>query len=487
MRIIKPHQTLLVLLSIGLCFALVSFFIPVKEIGSGWFSLKLPSWNLNAPDSTTSISADQLLALNDSLMVQDSAVVTGLDSLIVVRKISTNSIQFPNDDSSPMFGFFESLDSISSGQRVHVMHYGDSQIEVDHCTRTLREKLQEKFGGNGPGLISPLPVTANANIKQNQSENWKRYTAYGYSNKKSPHNRYGVMCAFARFTAERTAEQLTKADSVNAWIELKPYRLSDPHCPIFNQADLFLGNHKTPFRLRARIADSLITDEVIAVSEGMVHKHWNLNSTPSSIKFEFDGRDSPDVYAAALGSAKGVEVSNIALRGNDGLTFSRVNGAEIKGAMEALETKMVILQFGGNALPLLSSDKEVQRYCEDFQAQIKYMRSLSPNSFFLIIGPSDMSTKINGVYQTRPRLEALNDGLKKAAFAEGCAFWDMYQVMGGNGSMINWVKNSPPYAGPDYTHFTKAGAAKIAEVLFEAIVAEYDAWKLAKNPVNPTL
>ncbi len=487
MRIIKPHLTLLVLLSIGLCFALVSILVPVKQIGSGWFSMKLPSWNFSAPDSTTHFSADQLLAQNDSLVVQDSAVVSGVDSLIVVRKITTNSIQFPNDDSSPMFRLFESLDSINEGRRVHIMHYGDSQIEVDHCTRTLREKLQEKFGGNGPGLISPLPITANANIKQSQSENWKRYTSYGHSNKKSPHNRFGVMCSYARFTAEHPAEQLSKADSVKAWIELKPYRLSDPHCPIFNQADLFLGNHKLPFRLRAWVGDSLLSDEIIAVSEGLVHKHWNLSSTPASIKFDFDGRDSPDVYAAALGSKKGVEVSNIALRGNDGLTFSKVNGAEIKGAMEVLETKMVILQFGGNALPLLSSDNEVQRYCDDFQAQIRYMRSLSPNSFFLIIGPSDMSTKINGVYQTRPRLESENEGLKKAAFAEGCAFWDMYQVMGGNGSMIKWVKNSPPYAGPDYTHFTKAGAAKIFEVLFESIVAEYDAWKLAKKPVGAAL
>jgi acetyl/propionyl-CoA carboxylase alpha subunit len=69
--------------------------------------------------------------------------------------------------------------------------------------------------------------------------------------------------------------------------------------------------------------------------------------------------------------------------------------------------------------------------------------------------------------------------MRDAAFAEGCAFWDMYSVMGGKNSMISWVKNNPPYAGPDYTHFTPGGARKVADLLYKSILREYEAWHAA--------
>jgi lysophospholipase L1-like esterase len=53
----------------------------------------------------------------------------------------------------------------------------------------------------------------------------------------------------------------------------------------------------------------------------------------------------------------------------------------------------------------------------------------------------------------------------------------MFSVMGGRNSMLAWVNHSPPYAAPDYTHFTPAGARKMAELLAKAILDEYDAWE----------
>jgi lysophospholipase L1-like esterase len=83
------------------------------------------------------------------------------------------------------------------------------------------------------------------------------------------------------------------------------------------------------------------------------------------------------------------------------------------------------------------------------------------------------------VYQTWPYLENVVAAMRDAAFAEGCAFWDMYSVMGGKNSMISWVKNNPPYAGPDYIHFTPGGARKVADLLYKSILREYEAWHSA--------
>jgi hypothetical protein len=91
----------------------------------------------------------------------------------------------------------------------------------------------------------------------------------------------------------------------------------------------------------------------------------------------------------------------------------------------------------------------------------------------LLIGPADMSTKVNGRLQSYPYLEKTIAGMKEAALENGAAFWDMYQVMGGKNSMIKWVKNSPSLAAPDYIHFTPKGADRIAKTFYESLMIYY--------------
>ena len=70
------------------------------------------------------------------------------------------------------------------------------------------------------------------------------------------------------------------------------------------------------------------------------------------------------------------------------------------------------------------------------------MRKLRPNAQILVIGPSDMSTKIDGLYQSYPLLEYYIEKIKEAVKTENAAYWDIYKAMGGENSMVAWVKNT---------------------------------------------
>jgi len=61
------------------------------------------------------------------------------------------------------------------------------------------------------------------------------------------------------------------------------------------------------------------------------------------------------------------------------------------------------------------------------------------------------------------------------------AYWDMFHVMGGEGSMAQWVKHTPPYAGPDYVHFTFKGAQEIGSDLAKSFTTYYDFYKLRQH------
>jgi len=83
-----------------------------------------------------------------------------------IKKIQP--IEYPQNDSNVLVNFFEYLaDNKIQENVLHILHYGDSQIEGDRITGFIRRKLQNKFGGNGIGLIFPANVTPSPTLKPN--------------------------------------------------------------------------------------------------------------------------------------------------------------------------------------------------------------------------------------------------------------------------------------------------------------------------------
>jgi lysophospholipase L1-like esterase len=151
--------------------------------------------------------------------------------------------------------------------------------------------------------------------------------------------------------------------------------------------------------------------------------------------------------------------------------------ALLKKQFDELNVSLLILQFGGNTVPYVESDEKAESYGKWFGSQIRLLKQLIPGVSILVIGPSDMATKVKNDFETYPYLLPVRNALKKAAFDHGCAFWDLYEVMGGKNSMEVWVNAEPPLAGKDYVHFTPKGARKVAELLHKAIRDEYQKWK----------
>ena len=470
MHVVRPLKTLLFIVVVALICLLISATYPAEGINV--FGTNLRFKNLYATVDTAAIvpamDIDAHLASLDSTANQVS------DSISTYARSETiASLQFAENNASSFISFFEALKNAAQGERVHVFHYGDSQIEGDRMTNIVREKLQSRFGGTGCGLISPLPVAPPSSVILSQSSNWKRHSAYGYDDGKCGHQNFGPMCSFARFTpVNATADS---SDTKEAFIDFRPSSMATARCKQFDEVVLFYGNCTHPCLVTVTADDVSIASHMLSVTPGTESIAFTVPQA-KRLRFTFTSANSPDVYGFSLNSRNGVGMSNIALRGNDGSAFFRVNSGSMQPAFRELNAGLFILQFGGNSVPYLSGRESARKHGASFRTHIQRFKSMHPGASIVVIGPSDMSTSIEGVMQTWPFLDELNQGMKEAAFAEGCAFWDMYSVMGGRNSMINWVNHSPPYAGPDYTHFTPAGARKMAELLSKAILDEYDLW-----------
>ena len=76
------------------------------------------------------------------------------------------------------------------------------------------------------------------------------------------------------------------------------------------------------------------------------------------------------------------------------------------------------------------------------------------------------------------------NALRDTVINNGAAFCNTFEAMGGENSMVAWANMNPPLASPDYIHFSKRGADRIGEMLYESINNYYLLYKLEKNISN---
>lgn len=473
----------------GLLCLLLSSVIPEKGILVGGLKLRFITMEAllgNGPKPEL-IDVQAYLARLDSLQAeQERENRQNLEKAVrTTRKEGLTSIQFRDLDSSPFFPFFEALESAkASGRRLHVLHYGDSQIEMDRMSGYLRQEWQKRFGGNGPGLLPPVPLAPPSNVAISGSSNWSRHAAYGYDNGKLGHNRFGILASLGRFASEYDPSKNPPKDSLEGWIEITASKLAKSEARVYTGGAVYFGYHNAPVSVSVFADDSLVGRRTYAPQQSLLRHSFQLNRTPERLRLVFRGKDSPDVQAILLDHGSGVYVDNIAMRGSGGTVFTHMAPQDMRKVLDDLDVGLIILQFGGNAVPYVTTEKQATDYAASFRSQIRLLKKLVPQTAFLVIGPSDMSTWSDGDYISWPGVELVRDAMKTMSLNEGCGFWDMYEVMGGHNSMISWVEGEPAFAGPDYTHFTPLGARRMAELLHKSIMKEFDAWKTGRQMVK---
>ena len=446
------------------------------EITNG-FSLQFPTFK-----EFFSVHDDN----HDNENMYDNSYEVIDSSLIIARNkairdsiiLSLRKLQYPNNDKSVLYSFFRSLGTArSSSKIVRVLHYGDSQIEGDRFTSYLRYVLQKRFGGRGPGILPAYHFIPTSSIKQENSNEWYRYALFGKKDTLVKHNRYGILASFSRFTPILDTIDLLSQEPKSAWVKFKPYSYSYSNTKTYSKAKLFYSYNKYPFRVWVYDEYDLIDSKTVDISNSLNTLVWNFKTTPKNLKFEFEGKDSPDIYGISLESNNGVIVDNIAMRGSSGTLFSRINRSLLRTSYNQSNIRLIILQFGGNVLPYLKTRDNIVKYAKRFKRQITIIQQLVPKSSIIVIGPSDMSIKEKGKYLSYPLISELVKSLKEVAFERGCAYWDIYGAMGGINSMPEWVNSNPPLASKDYIHFTRSGIKKISMWFSESLMNDYEEYR----------
>lgn len=495
----SPFRVLLFTASVLSLLLGLTFIFPENgiELGNG-LSLKYPTFekfihtrNKEKKNIDTILNRldTALLAKEpvDTFLRHDNQISTELGAPSDTADIALNAsgirkIEFGANGNSVLHRIFDKLSKAGANKKiVRIVHYGDSQIEGDRITGYFRQKLQAKFGGNGPGMIPAFNQYHTLSFVQNVSENFKRYTLFGEVNKAVKHKKYGSMGSFARFTKIVEDSLIPQQEISEGWIEVGFHKQAYSNSRNFNRVRMMYGNCKSRTELQVFNNGELIHEDTLIPDGNYHYIELFFENTPEKLKYVFKSKDSPDLYGFSLDGNYGIAVDNVAMRGGSGTFLGKCDQGLLSRMYSDQGVEMFIMQFGGNTMPYLKDEKGSKQYANYFQSNLNTLRKLRPDAPIIVIGPSDMSTKIDGEYQTYPLLATLVADMKQAAFNAGAGYWDIYAAMGGENSMLTWVEKD--LAGPDYTHFTPSGARYIAEMFWEAFIYEYQSYsKGAKQP-----
>ncbi|MDR2407423.1 MAG: GDSL-type esterase/lipase family protein [Bacteroidales bacterium] len=470
----RPYKIFIFILLTFFVLGLLGIVFPENGITTGSTTLTFPP-----PNDLFSLSENNQIDIEKKL--EDLKKQTALseiesmrDSLSFFREFVNTNIarfHFPNNDYLYLDNFFARLEKAkSSSKTLHILHYGDSQIEMDRISGVVRQRLQNEFGGEGAGIVPAIQTIPSFSVRQFYSGVLSRYVVYGdTSQPRASHRRYGLLANVSQLNGSAT---ITVAGSNS--------KKAQEGTKQFSRLVLIVGNNAGNFSATCQSRPYSIKENKKTVSVIT----WDFDAPVSRATIELKGKT--EIYGVSMEGKSGVTVDNVPLRGSSGTIFTRIDSLTLSQCYQQMNIGMIILQFGGNMMPQINSQKAINRYMGLIARQIQYLHRLNPNAVILFIGPSDMSKRINGKLQTYPYLPALNNALRETVNHNNAAYWDMFNVMGGENSMLSWVKHSPQWAGSDYIHFTEAGANQIATLLSNAFMLHYKFY-VTRKKCDPAL
>ena len=378
----------------------------------------------------------------------------------------TDSV-YSGDANPPLDPMLEFLDSLkdSKGQ-VRIMYYGDSQIEGDRITSYLRMTLRKNSGGTGPGLFLPLmPVMYTKTIWLKSSSNWKKYNYLSYRSGEITHSELGPFMAICRFLPEGE-----KAETpVKASVRIRSSNIADSASSVYDYLRIFYGNTRGLVNVTVKSDDNEVLSDTLKRGNGFNEISCSLYGG-KEILIEFTGNVSPDIYGISIESHTGLILDNIPQRGSAGLEFTMVDRNNLAESYKKLAPDLFILQYGLNIVRNVRDNYSY--YQKGLGRQLALLKEISPDTRILVVSLTDMAFKSGDSIKSYLNIPTILEAQKRAAQEAGVTFWDSYNAMGGESSIVKWSERKPALAQKDYVHFTYPGADTLSKIMAKALFTD---------------
>jgi hypothetical protein len=369
------------------------------------------------------------------------------------------------NDSSGLAPFYEKLYQLENRniKKVTIVHIGDSHIQADFFSGMLRQLLQTRFGNAGRGLVFPYKVA-----RTNEPSSYQSSSNVSWETKRNIFLNNPLPIGISGITLKSmdssAALSLTVYDQ--AGLDYGFNKLSIFHDKGVNAYDFML--YEGP-DIVGFVNSNLLTggDFVSTVQFDKPKKNITLKAYK---------RDSSQTYTQLYGLLLENEAPGILYNATG------VNGAECRHCSASkyffdqlayLEPDLAIISLGTNeAFP---RGFEQVRFVSQLDSLVKQLRRAKPEVPILFTCPADSYRK----KYKNPDMKIARKSIVDYCMANNLAYWDLYEIMGGYGSMSKWKAKS--LAAPDKVHFSRGGYELQGKLLNSALLDGYTYYKKRRH------
>lgn len=360
----------------------------------------------------------------------------------------------------PLTRFYDALVGLRERPdktKVRIAYFGDSMIEGDLITQTLRHQLQELFGGEGVGFV---PTTSllwgfRKTVKHRfDEEQWFSYTVL---DRKPSGYEYGISGELFLTRGWRPWIKFTGTDEYPGTQEL-------------HQARIFYGpsSQDNSFALVEAGGNA---DTTMLNGSRLINAAVLADSCGEKLDLKVLAGDKFPVYGISMETPHGLIVDNFGMRNSTGSNLKKISSESLELFQEELNYDLVILQFGLN---LVSADRtDYSKYEKALRQVVARFKVSMPEADLLIVSVGDKCSRRNGAWQTDPSIQHIIATQQRVAEDTGIGFLNLFEEMGGQNSMVQWVNSRPSLARSDYAHPNRKGAERVATILRDHLLEGY--------------
>lgn len=424
---------------------LVGLLLLENLLDSGGYK---PKW-LKTPHFLSDITASPVLPAPERKIPKLSPQQK--DTLAVAEPLPL--ADFGTDSMPGLKPLLEALRDRTAHKKIRIAYFGDSMIEGDLITQDLRSLLQATYGGGGVGW---LPITsATAGFRQTVvhqfSDAWQTHHLGLYRAGMPPPGPTG----YAFFLPPQTSAEVTYTAVNRKGLNTLP------------SPTLWLGKTNRAQSLTFRFGKSEAQVTVPPLDDYQAIPLPVAEGT-QRVRLIFPAGWDATLYGMSFETDTGITVDNFAFRGNSGIPLVRMPSDLLHSIDRNHHYDLIILHYGLNVVSEKADNYDW--FKRGFNRTLSYLRKAFPTSGFMVVSVSDKSCNLDGTMRTIPSLPLLVSIQEELAKNHHTAFWNLYEEMGGSGTMVKWAEADTAMANKDYTHLNFRGARWVARALYKRLL-----------------
>lgn len=366
------------------------------------------------------------------------------------------------NDSALSF-FYEKLyqlDKTKQG-RVNIAHIGDSHIQADIFSGSIRQKLQLRFGNAGRGLIFPYRVA-----KSNEPASYKTLSNVTWDAKRNVFYDKPLPIGISGFTVD-TKDSVAE---INLLVKDQPglgysfTRFSLFHDRGPGNYDLTICDDQNCEQGKFRSIDKSSNPFVSELRFDKPVRQIYIRNSVSDTALQKDTR----IYGMMLeNDSSGVLYNMI---GVNGAEYKHYNMSKyFMQQFTYLNSDLIIISMGTNEAFYGGFDKDL--FYRNIDTLITGIRNASPNAAILLTTPGDSFRRSKKGRVKNPDVKVAEETIIRYCLEHQLAYWDLYEVMGGYGSMAKWY--AARLSAKDKVHFSGKGYMIQGDLFYRAFMGSY--------------